>query len=59
MNTESTHRTRLMLQRRLVVVTGKWFHFTQMGCTASILYLKDQMDLLEKEILILRKEKIK
>tara|TARA_R110000822_G_scaffold78184_6_gene187385 strand:+ start:81 stop:263 length:183 start_codon:yes stop_codon:yes gene_type:complete len=57
-NTKSTHRTRLMLQERLIKATAKWFHFTQMGCQASIIYFRDKMNLLEKEILILRKEKI-
>tara|TARA_R110000744_G_scaffold332332_1_gene437752 strand:- start:186 stop:353 length:168 start_codon:yes stop_codon:yes gene_type:complete len=54
MNTESTHRMRLRLQRRLIVVTNKWFNSNESGKE----FFNDQMNLLEKEILILRKEKI-
>ena len=54
MNTESTHRMRVRLQRRLIVVTGKWFKSNESGKE----FFSDQMDLLEREILILRKEKI-
>ena len=54
MNTESTHRMRVRLQRRLIVVTGKWFKSNESDNT----FYKNEMDLLEREILILRKEKI-
>ena len=53
-NTKSTHRTRLMLQERLIVVTNKWFNSDESDNT----FYKNEMNLLEKEILILRKEKI-
>ena len=54
MNTESTHRMRLRLQERLIVVTGKWFNSNESGKE----FFNDQMNLLEREILILRKAKI-
>ena len=55
MNTESTHRIRLSLQKRLITITDNWFNANE----SDKAFFKNEMNLLEKEILILRKEKIK